>query len=93
MLTLQMIRIMNKIWVQEGLDMRMVIFRCFSTGRGRGQLGVGVGGTPLLAAVCSLPSMSSGENEKNEIILLEVAEWPEKKEGRREKVCRKQNRL
>ena len=36
MLTLQMIRIMNKIWVQEGLDMRMVIFRCFSTGRGRG---------------------------------------------------------
>lgn len=37
MLTLQMIRIMNKIWVQEGLDMRMVIFRCFSTGRGRGE--------------------------------------------------------
>lgn len=41
MLTLQMIRIMSKIWVQEGLDMRMVIFRCFSTGRGRGQLAVG----------------------------------------------------
>ncbi|KAI1231018.1 hypothetical protein IHE44_0008458 [Lamprotornis superbus] len=38
MLTLQMIRIMNKIWVQEGLDMRMVIFRCFSTGRGRGMV-------------------------------------------------------
>lgn len=37
MLTLQMIRIMNKIWVQEGLNMRMVIFRCFSTGRGRGK--------------------------------------------------------
>ncbi|KAA0707732.1 Phosphatidylinositol 4-phosphate 3-kinase C2 domain-containing subunit beta [Triplophysa tibetana] len=36
MLTLQIIRIMNKIWIQEGLDMRMVIFRCFSTGRGRG---------------------------------------------------------
>lgn len=43
MLTLQMIRIMNKIWVQEGLDMRMVIFRCFSTGRGRG---IGVSGHP-----------------------------------------------
>lgn len=41
MLTLQMIRIMNKIWVQEGLDMRMVIFRCFSTGRGRGNLASG----------------------------------------------------
>lgn len=36
MLTLQMIRIMNKIWIQEGLDMRMVLFKCFSTGRGRG---------------------------------------------------------
>ena len=41
MLTLQMIRIMNKIWVQEGLDMRMVIFRCFSTGRGRGNSALG----------------------------------------------------
>ncbi|OCT91778.1 hypothetical protein XELAEV_18014833mg [Xenopus laevis] len=38
MLTLQMIRIMNKIWVQEGLDMQMVIFRCFSTGRGTGMV-------------------------------------------------------
>lgn len=38
MLTLQMIRIMSKIWVQEGLDMRMVIFRCFSTGRGKGMV-------------------------------------------------------
>ncbi|XP_063308373.1 phosphatidylinositol 4-phosphate 3-kinase C2 domain-containing subunit beta [Pelobates fuscus] len=38
MLTLQMIRIMNKIWVQEGLDMRMVIFRCFSTGHERGMV-------------------------------------------------------
>lgn len=37
-----MIRIMSKeIWVQEGLDMRMVIFRCFSTGRWRGQSGQG----------------------------------------------------
>uniref|UniRef100_A0A4W4GEC9 Phosphatidylinositol-4-phosphate 3-kinase n=1 Tax=Electrophorus electricus TaxID=8005 RepID=A0A4W4GEC9_ELEEL len=38
MLTLQVIRIMNKIWLQEGLDVRMVIFRCFSTGRGRGMV-------------------------------------------------------
>lgn len=48
MLTLQMIRIMNKIWVQEGLDMRMVIFRCFSTGRGRG---IPVRGHPPAALV------------------------------------------
>ncbi|KAK2505892.1 hypothetical protein MC885_013584 [Smutsia gigantea] len=46
MLTLQMIRIMSKIWVQEGLDMRMVIFRCFSTGRGRGQSGAEMTPTP-----------------------------------------------
>ncbi|XP_075869462.1 phosphatidylinositol 4-phosphate 3-kinase C2 domain-containing subunit beta isoform X2 [Nelusetta ayraudi] len=38
MLTLQMIRIMNKIWIQEGLDMRMVLFRCCSTGPGRGMV-------------------------------------------------------
>ncbi|XP_075952269.1 phosphatidylinositol 4-phosphate 3-kinase C2 domain-containing subunit beta isoform X2 [Anarhichas minor] len=38
MLTLQVIRIMNKIWIEEGLDMRMVIFKCFSTGRGRGMV-------------------------------------------------------
>nr|XP_061779736.1 phosphatidylinositol 4-phosphate 3-kinase C2 domain-containing subunit beta-like [Nerophis lumbriciformis]XP_061779737.1 phosphatidylinositol 4-phosphate 3-kinase C2 domain-containing subunit beta-like [Nerophis lumbriciformis] len=38
MLTLQVIRIMNKIWIQEGLDMRMVIFKCFATGRGRGMV-------------------------------------------------------
>ncbi|XP_038675514.1 phosphatidylinositol 4-phosphate 3-kinase C2 domain-containing subunit beta [Scyliorhinus canicula] len=38
MLTLQMIRIMNKIWIQEGLDMRMIFFKCTSTGWGRGMV-------------------------------------------------------
>ncbi|XP_064425351.1 phosphatidylinositol 4-phosphate 3-kinase C2 domain-containing subunit beta isoform X2 [Latimeria chalumnae] len=38
MLTLQMIRIMNKIWIQEGLDMRMVMYDCYATGRGRGMV-------------------------------------------------------
>lgn len=51
MLTLQMIRIMSKIWVQEGLDMRMVIFRCFSTGRGKGQWRVGQGIPSLTACL------------------------------------------
>ncbi|NXW22700.1 P3C2B kinase, partial [Circaetus pectoralis] len=36
--TLQMIRIMNKIGGGEGLDMRMVIFRWGGTGRGRGMV-------------------------------------------------------
>ncbi|KAJ0050294.1 hypothetical protein NL108_015054 [Boleophthalmus pectinirostris] len=38
MLTLQMIRIMNNIWIQEGLDMRMVLFKCCSTGPGTGMV-------------------------------------------------------
>ncbi|XP_028303551.1 LOW QUALITY PROTEIN: phosphatidylinositol 4-phosphate 3-kinase C2 domain-containing subunit beta [Gouania willdenowi] len=38
MLMLQMIRMMNKIWLQEGLDMRMVLFKCWSTGPGRGMV-------------------------------------------------------
>ncbi|XP_063802520.1 phosphatidylinositol 4-phosphate 3-kinase C2 domain-containing subunit alpha [Pseudophryne corroboree] len=36
MLALQMIKMMDKLWLQEGLDMRMVIFKCLSTGKDRG---------------------------------------------------------
>ncbi|XP_068117176.1 phosphatidylinositol 4-phosphate 3-kinase C2 domain-containing subunit alpha [Hyperolius riggenbachi] len=36
MLALQMIKIMDKLWLQEGLDMRMVLFKCLSTGKDRG---------------------------------------------------------
>lgn len=36
MLALQMIKIMDKLWLQEGLDMRMVVFKCLSTGKDRG---------------------------------------------------------
>uniref|UniRef100_A0A8C4Q4Q8 Phosphatidylinositol-4-phosphate 3-kinase, catalytic subunit type 2 alpha n=1 Tax=Eptatretus burgeri TaxID=7764 RepID=A0A8C4Q4Q8_EPTBU len=38
MLTLQMIKIMDKIWLQEGLDMRMVLFKCMATGKHRGMV-------------------------------------------------------
>ncbi|MEE6499476.1 hypothetical protein FKM82_003460 [Ascaphus truei] len=38
MLALQMIKIMDKLWLQEGLDMRMVIFKCLSTGKDRGMV-------------------------------------------------------
>ncbi|XP_011944064.1 PREDICTED: phosphatidylinositol 4-phosphate 3-kinase C2 domain-containing subunit alpha isoform X2 [Cercocebus atys] len=38
MLALQMIKIMDKIWLKEGLDLRMVIFKCLSTGRDRGMV-------------------------------------------------------
>lgn len=36
MLALQMIRIMDRIWLQEGLDLRIVNFKCISTGRDKG---------------------------------------------------------
>uniref|UniRef100_A0A6J0UDA7 Phosphatidylinositol 4-phosphate 3-kinase C2 domain-containing subunit alpha n=1 Tax=Pogona vitticeps TaxID=103695 RepID=A0A6J0UDA7_9SAUR len=38
MLALQMIKIMDKVWLQEGLDLRMVIFKCLSTGKDRGMV-------------------------------------------------------
>ena len=36
MLALQMIKIMDRIWLQEGLDLRIVNFKCISTGKDKG---------------------------------------------------------
>lgn len=36
MLTLQMVRIMDKLWLKEGLDLKMVTFGCVPTGYKRG---------------------------------------------------------
>uniref|UniRef100_A0A3B4BE66 Uncharacterized protein n=1 Tax=Periophthalmus magnuspinnatus TaxID=409849 RepID=A0A3B4BE66_9GOBI len=38
MLALQMIRIMDRIWLQEGLDLRIVHFKCISTGKDKGMV-------------------------------------------------------
>ncbi|XP_059175540.1 phosphatidylinositol 4-phosphate 3-kinase C2 domain-containing subunit beta-like [Physella acuta] len=36
MLTLQMIRIMDNLWLQKGLDLRMILFSCLATGPKKG---------------------------------------------------------
>lgn len=36
MLTIQLVRVMDKLWLQEGLDLKMVTFNCVPTGSKKG---------------------------------------------------------
>uniref|UniRef100_A0A224Z520 Phosphatidylinositol-4-phosphate 3-kinase n=1 Tax=Rhipicephalus zambeziensis TaxID=60191 RepID=A0A224Z520_9ACAR len=38
MLTLQMIRIMDKFWLKEGLDLKIITFNCVATGKRKGMV-------------------------------------------------------
>ena len=38
MLTLQLVRIMDKLWLKEGLDLKMVTFSCVPTGNKKGMI-------------------------------------------------------
>nr|XP_023021080.1 phosphatidylinositol 4-phosphate 3-kinase C2 domain-containing subunit beta [Leptinotarsa decemlineata] len=42
MLTLQMIRLMDKLWLNKGLDLRMVAFTCIPTSKKKGKITVGL---------------------------------------------------
>lgn len=38
MLTIQIIRLIDKLWLKEGLDLKMVTFACVPTGEKRGMV-------------------------------------------------------
>ena len=53
MLTLQVIRIMDMLWLQEGLDLKMLTFSCLATGPKRG-LYYPVAHSYFCSAICAV---------------------------------------
>lgn len=37
-LTMQLVKLMDKLWLSEGLDLKIITFTCLATGKDRGRL-------------------------------------------------------
>ena len=64
-LTLQVLGIMNKMWLEEGLDLCMSPYLCISTGDEKGMLQV-VQNSETLASIVGEYGIRSGKNKKPE---------------------------
>ncbi len=43
MITMQLVRVMDKMWLKHGLDLKIITFRCQATGPKRGNLSIYTG--------------------------------------------------
>ncbi|XP_028968008.1 phosphatidylinositol 4-phosphate 3-kinase C2 domain-containing subunit alpha [Galendromus occidentalis] len=74
MLVLQMIRIMDKLWLKEGLDLRIITFECVATGKNEGMVEV-VSEAETLRKIQTEYGLTGSFRDKP------IAEWLKKHNG------------